>query len=181
MEVNVRILWWSMLYFHQTFWSNSFYGSGEHFLNFFTQNILFTLQNAMNNLWHKLTFHGNLPSFLILRTTGLPSGLLLKFTSSLAEQLSVHLVCVHLWVPLGLTFPQSLWLSVVAEGILAFFLLALSFSPAFTTSLVSFLQVGQYLAEWEEIISEEVYVCEFGYSSLHKKMYWSSYGKHRSV
>lgn len=53
--------------------------------------------------------------------------------------------------PPGLTFPQSLWLSVVAEGILAFFLLALSFSPAFTTSLVSFLQVGQYLAEWKGI------------------------------
>lgn len=81
---------------------------------------------------------------------GLPSGLPLKFTLSLTEQLSVHLVCVYL---LGLTFPQSLWLSVVAEGILAFFLLALSFSPALTTSLVSFLQVGQYLAEWEEILS----------------------------
>lgn len=49
---------------------------------------------------------------------------------------------VPLW---RLTFPQSLWLSVVADGIFAFFLLALSFSPALTTSLVSFLQVGQYL------------------------------------
>lgn len=49
--------------------------------------------------------------------------------------------------PSAPTFPQSLWLSVVAEGILAFFLLALSFSPALTTSLVSFLQVGQYLAK----------------------------------
>lgn len=47
--------------------------------------------------------------------------------------------------PRCLTFPQSLWLSVVADGIFAFFLLALSFSPALTTSLVSFLQVGQYL------------------------------------
>lgn len=47
--------------------------------------------------------------------------------------------------PPCLTFPQSLWLSVVADGIFAFFLLALSFSPALTTSLVSFLQVGQYL------------------------------------
>lgn len=68
--------------------------------------------------------------------------------------------------PPCLTFPQSLWLSVVADGIFAFFLLALSFSPALTTSLVSFLQVGQYLrgngdagggGGWREERSEGVY------------------------
>lgn len=63
---------------------------------------------------------------------------------------------VSIYHSLLLTFPQSLWLSVVAEGIFAFFLLALSFSPALTTSLVSFLQVGQYLAKLEEIISVAV-------------------------
>lgn len=69
---------------------------------------------------------------------------------------------VPLWC---LTLPQSLWLSVVADGIFAFFLLALSFSPALTTSLVSFLQVGQYLRGngeangegWGEHRSEGVY------------------------
>ena len=43
------------------------------------------------------------------------------------------------------TLPQSLRLSVLADGILAFFLLILSLSPAFTTSLESVLQEGQYL------------------------------------
>lgn len=72
------------------------------------------------------------------------------------QRRAVYPVRLYLWVPSGLTLPQSLWLSVVAEGILAFFLLALSFSPAFTTSLVSFLQVGQYLAEREEMVSADV-------------------------
>lgn len=57
--------------------------------------------------------------------------------------------------PPRLTLPQSLWLSVVADGIFAFFLLALSFSPALTTSLVSFLQVGQYLRENGDANGEE--------------------------
>lgn len=64
-----------------------------------------------------------------------------KLPTQLVEGVKHFAVVVFLRV----TFPQSLWLSVVADGIFAFFLLALSFSPALTTSLVSFLQVGQYL------------------------------------
>lgn len=70
-----------------------------------------------------------------------------------AFQSSLQFTQFVFWALLGLTFPQSLWLSVVAEGIFAFFLLAFNFSPALTTSLVSFLQVGQYLAQWEENVS----------------------------
>lgn len=86
-------------------------------------------------------------SLLLLWKLGLLSGLLFKLAAQQA---------VSIFLSLHLTFPQSLWLSVVAEGIFAFFLLALSFSPALTTSLVSFLQVGQYLAKLEEIISVAV-------------------------
>lgn len=86
-------------------------------------------------------------SLLLLGKLGILSGLQFKLTAQQA---------VSIFLSLHLTFPQSLWLSVVAEGIFAFFLLALSFSPALTTSLVSFLQVGQYLAKLEESISVAV-------------------------
>lgn len=44
-----------------------------------------------------------------------------------------------------ITLPQSLLVWLVEEAILDFFLLSFNFSPAFTISFSSFLQLGQYL------------------------------------